>query len=310
MDRRTFLKACAALALMPRLARAATAIYEVTTRVEVPSPRGVTRVWLPLPLEGAAYQRVLETRWEAPGATVKRLPGVFYARWEGEKPVTLELMHRIRTSDYLPSQDDPRPFLEPVEPLAEEVAQEITRGRPDKPRVLYQWMVERTYRNPKVRGCGTGDVRRMLKTGDLGGKCADLNALYTALCRGVDIPARELYGLRLGPSRLGFASLGKSGDVTRAQHCRAEVFAGGWIAADPADVRKVILEEPGRPVPVLYGGWEGNWMAYNWARDLTLPEGPRLSYFMYPEGESGGRSLNRLDPERFRYSIVSTRVPA
>jgi transglutaminase-like putative cysteine protease len=33
---------------------------------------------------------------------------------------------------------------------------------------------------------------------------------------------------------------------TKAQHCRAEVYIGGygWVPVDPADVRKVVLEEP------------------------------------------------------------------
>jgi transglutaminase-like putative cysteine protease len=40
-------------------------------------------------------------------------------------------------------------------------------------------------------------------------------------------------------------SLGKSGDITKAQHCRAEVYIDGkgWFPVDPADVRKVVLEE-------------------------------------------------------------------
>ena len=37
-------------------------------------------------------------------------------------------------------------------------------------------------------GCGIGDIASMLKTGDLGGKCADLNALYVGLARAVGLP--------------------------------------------------------------------------------------------------------------------------
>jgi transglutaminase-like putative cysteine protease len=34
-------------------------------------------------------------------------------------------------------------------------------------------------------------------------------------------------------------------NVTRAQHCRAEFYSAGygWVPVDPADVRKVVLEE-------------------------------------------------------------------
>jgi len=50
----------------------------------------------------------------------------------------------------------------------------------DKARAIYEWIVDNTFRNPKTRGCGFGDIRFMLESNDLGGKCADLNAL---LCR-------------------------------------------------------------------------------------------------------------------------------
>ncbi|MFL5455629.1 MAG: hypothetical protein ACJ78X_04445, partial [Myxococcales bacterium] len=46
---------------------------------------------------------------------------------------------------------------------------------------------------------------------------------------------------------LGYKCLGPSTPViTKSQHCRAEFFAEGigWVPVDPADVRKVILEEP------------------------------------------------------------------
>src|ERR1700751_2972375 len=45
----------------------------------------------------------------------------------------------------------------------------------DKARAIYEWIVENTYRKPATRGCGIGNIRFMLESGDLGGKCADLN---------------------------------------------------------------------------------------------------------------------------------------
>ena len=34
----------------------------------------------------------------------------------------------------------------------------------------------------------------------------------------------------------------------------------------------------------LSGAWEGNWLAYNFARDVVLPgvAGPTLEFLMYP----------------------------
>src|ERR1700756_1245196 len=77
--------------------------------------------------------------------------------------------------------------------------------------------------------------------------CADLNALYVGLARAVGLPARDVYGIRIAPSKFGYKSLGTGTEVvSKAQHCRAEVFLTGfgWGPVDPADVRKVVLEEP------------------------------------------------------------------
>ena len=51
----------------------------------------------------------------------------------------------------------------------------------------------------------------------MGGKCADLNALYVGLARSVGLPARHVYGLRIAKSDLGYKSLGLATDkATRA----------------------------------------------------------------------------------------------
>ena len=153
----------------------------------------------------------------------------------------------------------------------------------EKARALYEWIVDNTFRDPKVRGCGLGDIQTMLETKNLGGKCADLNALFVGFARSVGIPARDVYGIRVADSA-DFKSLGRSGDITKAQHCRAEFYLAGhgWVPVDPADVRKVVLEEKPGGLPLddpqvqkarakLFGAWEMNWMAYNYAHDVTLP---------------------------------------
>src|SRR2546421_10593153 len=141
----------------------------------------------------------------------------------------------------------------------------------------------------------------MLDTRYFGGKCADLNALFVGLARAVKIPARDVYGARCADSA-EFKSLGKSGDISKAQHCRAEFHLNGygWVPVDPADVRKVILEEGGGRKPDdpmvlaarkrLFGSWEMNWLAYNSANDLLLPKSTRgkMAFFMYPQCETAG----------------------
>jgi len=93
---------------------------------------------------------------------------------------------------------------------------------------------------------------------------------------------------------------------------------------DPADVGKVMrqetpewLKDPRHDVvaPVylaLFGGWEGNWMAYNRAHDVALPgaTGPKLGFLMYPQAETRGERVDSLDPETFQYRIMAREITA
>jgi transglutaminase-like putative cysteine protease len=196
-----------------------------------------------------------------------------------------------------------------------------------KVRRIYDWVVANSFREPEVRGCGEGDIRTMLETGNLGGKCADINALFVGLCRSVGVPARDVYGLRLAPSAFGYRELGGNpANLKAAQHCRAEVYlrGHGWVAMDPADVAKVMRQETGEwiknvrhPVvaPVyrgLYGGWEGNWVGYNTAHDVALPGSTlgRIGFLMYPVAEDGQGRFDSYAPDDFRYTIAAREIRA
>jgi transglutaminase-like putative cysteine protease len=213
----------------------------------------------------------------------------------------------------------------PTDGIVKTTAAEVTRGAKtdlEKARAIYEWIVDNTFRNPKTRGCGVGNIRFMLESGDLGGKCADLNALYVGLARAAGLAARDVYGIRVAKSELGYKSLGTSSEnITKAQHCRAEVYIEGygWVPVDPADVRKVALEEPPGNRPLddgmvkqararLFGSWEMNWMAYNFAHDVTLPgsAGAPAGFLMYPQAETGSGRIDSLDPDNFKYEITST----
>ena len=184
---------------------------------------------------------------------------------------------------------------------------------------VYEWVVENTERNPKARGCGVGDIKAMLERKALNGKCADLNALFAGLVRAAGVPARDVYGIRVADSARGDKSLGKAGEITRAQHCRAEFYAQeiGWIPVHPADVRKVILEEkPNLTLAdevveeartMLWGGWGSNWMGYHYAHDVRLPGSTRapVPFLMYPQAENAQGRGDALDAENFRYRITS-----
>jgi transglutaminase-like putative cysteine protease len=114
----------------------------------------------------------------------------------------------------------------------------------EKARAVYEWIVDNTFRDAQVRGCGIGDIAAMLTTGNLAGKCADLNALYVGLARAAGLPARDVYGIRIAPSKFGYKSRLRGNQ--QRQRCRSEVYLAGfgWVPVDAADVRKVVLEEP------------------------------------------------------------------
>jgi transglutaminase-like putative cysteine protease len=324
--------------------------FEVTTRVEVLKPSGVTRVWVPAALsKDTPYQRTLANSFECEGgsgttveSTADALGIIAVEFPAGAQPI-VTVTSRVATKDWTvdlasrgtrPKADpaelrhclQPTKLL-PTDGIVKETADEITRGaRTDveKARAIYEWIVENTYRNPKTRGCGIGDIRFMLESRDLGGKCADLNALYVGLARAAGLPSRDVYGIRVAKSQLGYKSLGVATEnVTKAQHCRAEVYLNdyGWVAVDPADVRKVMLEEPpGNRPPEdemvkkararLFGSWEMNWMAYNFAHDVALPgsSGQPIGFLMYPQAETADGRVDSLDADTFRYEITAKEI--
>ena len=349
MDRREFLMAMAAAPLAARgqSQEALTRTFEVQTRVELPGARGRTLVWVPVPVSHLVpYQRsighgtVARGRHREKGVTVDGAR-VAMAEWQADADtpsfnVTFRVTttnHRVRLDESKPVRPQPinldhylRPTtLIPTDGIVRETALAITRphGRQlTRARAIYDWIVEHTVRDPKVQGCGLGDIRWMLETKNLSGKCADLNALFVGLARAAGMPARDLYGLRVAPSAQ-FPSLGRDGgDVTTAQHCRAEVWVTniGWIPVDPADVRKLILEEkPGASLDdpyitrvrnTLFGSWEMNWIAYNDAHDVVLPgsTGKPLPFLMYPQAEVEGVRRDSLDPATFKYTITARQV--
>ncbi len=357
MNRRRFLKktsilssglafALPATTKEPEPQRTAWRTFEVTTHIEILRPTGITRVWAPVALPNKTpFQRTLSSRidCETGAARIDNSAGgsnLIVGEFPlGAKPA-LMLTTLVETKNWSVDFSAPRnqrtaarselaSWLEPTRMLptdgiVKERATVITKAAKTdlaKARAIYEWIVENTYRNPKTHGCGNGDIRFMLESGDLGGKCADLNALFVGLARAAGLPARDVYGIRIAPSRMGCKSLGVSSeDVTKAQHCRAEVYltSYGWVPVDPADVRKVVLEEPPGHHSLedeevkqvrarLFGSWEMNWMAYNYAQDIALAgaSGPPLHFLMYPQAETADSRLDSLDPASFRYQITS-----
>ena len=360
MDRRAFLQTSAGASagimlaglaqpmrsmVAPASGSTAWRTFEVTTRLEILKPAGVTRAWVPMPLlPDTDYHKNLDQGWTGNAATMrvyrddKYGAGIFYAEWPAtETAPVVEVTTRFSTRDRAvdlaaPGNSSPedkavlKKYLSSTKFIATDgivrkTAREITKSAStdvDKAKALYEWIVDNTFRDPKTRGCGLGDIKAMLETGNLGGKCADLNALFVGLARSVGIPARDIYGVRVADSA-EYKSLGRSGDITKAQHCRAEFYSTshGWVPVDPADVRKLVLEENGG-IPLtdpkvqkarvkLFGALEMNWLAYNYAADLKLPHssGEPLPFFMYPQAETANERRDSLDPDSVRYRLTS-----
>jgi hypothetical protein len=188
--------------------------FEVTTQIAVLKPparrvfgAGGARQHDALPedarehlhCEGSASETVVD-KTGALGVIVAEIPA-------GKKP-ELTVTSRVETRDWAVDFSIPgkapearaaelkgflRPTrLLPTDGIVKQTADEITRTcktDTDKARAIYEWIVENTYRNPKTIGCGIGDIRFLLESRDLGGKCADLNALYVGLARAAGLPA-------------------------------------------------------------------------------------------------------------------------
>lgn len=331
--------------------------YEIVTEVNLDSPVGGAETWIPLPLVlDTDYFKTLAIRPEAsdPKAvnqifeTPNKQAHMLWTKWDNSADnhtvkVSMLVSTRNRgqqlvtTNPTLKLSKEEQKFWTrgtkylPVDGIVKSKAIEALSKAPanaseiDKAKAIYNWVVENTHRNPNTRGCGQGDVKLMLETNNLGGKCADINAVFVAMARSAGIPARDVYGIRIADSARGYKSLGKSGDITKAQHCRAEFYATGygWIPVDPADVRKVILEETGglaitdpKVIAIrdyLFGNWEMNWMAYNYDHDLALPgsalgKSGDIAFLMYPQAENKEGRFDSLDPDNFKYKITSRRI--
>jgi transglutaminase-like putative cysteine protease len=327
--------------------------FELTTRVDLASLEGGAHVFVPAPARDfAGWARTHGTSFTGNAghmalASDPQSGAKFVeAAWTGGDAGVLEVTSRVSTRDravdlsrpagtvaaplshaermlYLASTDKV-----PLDGIVRQTSDAIVAGRAtelEKVQAIYQWVVDHTYRNPLTRGCGACAVETMLESGDMGGKCADINPLFVGLVRAQGIPARDVFGIRVAASRFGYHSLGaNSPDVSKAQHCRSEVYLNGygWVPIDPADVRKVVLEEPPGHLAMtdpkvvaarktLIGAWEGNWVPYNAAMDVRLPGADAsIPFLMYPRGKVGGRRLDDLDPASFRYSITAREITA
>ncbi len=328
----------ASFALVPSLALGAGATRRVEFVQEFhPAAQDLVELWIPTPMEGGGYQKLISRELSGNATTVSIAsesgnPAPFvHARWDKVKDPVLKIVNVVEVADrdgVLPGPSGGDTYLAPTthvqtDGIVMETSAKIVAGATDpdkKARAIYDWIVEKTARDAAVRGCGLGDVKATLTTGNLRGKCADLNSLFVGLARAAGIPAREVFGQRVATSAYS-KSLGKEGDNSKAQHCRAEYYSAaknGWVPVDPADVRKFILEEnlPLTDAKVaavrekFFGYWEGTWVAFNFARDFKLAgyDAGTVNFFMYPLLAAAKIRPDGVEPQETGYAFKATLV--
>lgn len=333
--------------------------YEFTQTYDLQVPKGSTgdtKLWVPLPFSNdyqtvksiefnGNYQQAYITENNQYGAKT------LYATWDKnaqKRDLKVKLM--VETKDREPMKQgllkdyqapekieysvDVQQYLKPTQHIktdgiVKQYAQKIIGNENNplkKAQLIHQWIVNNMERDNTVLGCGDGDVEKILTTGILKGKCTDINSVFVALARAANIPAREVFGIRLGQalkmgeySKTAFGGAkDKIANENSGQHCRAEFYLAGfgWVPVDSADVakyrlteKKAVKDKDTQAVSqYLFGNWEANWMGFNHARDFTLypmPELAPINNFGYPYAEVGGDPLNSFDAKEFGYEFIS-----
>lgn len=304
-----------------------------------------TKLWIPLPLN-ANFQEVFDIRYEGNYDEAKIVKNaydtdVLFVKWKKNKKnrklqLTFNVLTQNRSTDFTKATSNinyPKniqTFLKgtvhiPVNEKIQKFAQDIikdARTPLQKAKAIYDWTTTNMYRDPNTIGCGVGDANKAIEEKIFGGKCTDISSVFVALLRNVNIPAREMFGIRLGKSAISKAC-GKAdnkgfANITGGQHCRTEFYLDGigWIPCDPADVTKVRLAEnltnESKKIKevkaYMFGSWEMNWVAFNYARDFILnpkPEQYPLNMLGYPYAENGEDVLDYYSAKEFSYSYTS-----
>lgn len=198
LDRRDLLKAGAAVALitgLPRRAAAQEAFapqpgawreFQVVTRLEIANAKGKTQAWIPVPsVNEKDWFKSYPSQWTTNGkAALKRDPkyaaGMVHAEWSNDqtapvieitsnikvrdraidlsKPGKAEILSAAERKLYLAATE-----LIPTGGIVKETSDKIAKGAKtdiEKAGVIYEWVVENTFRDAKVRGSASATSHR------------------------------------------------------------------------------------------------------------------------------------------------------
>ena len=172
--------------------------FEISTRLQITDAVGPVRAWVPVPLTHAMeYFQSEPSHWTGNVSSARVVhydkygTALVFAEWPaGERVPQLEVRVSFQTRDRQidlrrkPSarrQEDAATlayFRQPsqlirTDGIVAATSHTIVAGEQrevDKAQAIYDWIVDNTFRDPKVKGCGVGDITAMLETGNLGGK--------------------------------------------------------------------------------------------------------------------------------------------
>ena len=321
-------------------------IFSIENSYDLDINDQVARLWIPLPLD-SNYQKVLKISYDGDfdtGYISNDNPyntKLLYAKWDKNSKsrkltVKFDIIMQERSADLSLASNsssftsEVKEFLKgtPHTPVSKTIRDFVNNivNKNDTPlqksQKIFDWTVTNMYRDEKVLGCGVGDATRIIEEKLFGGKCTDVSSIFVALLRNAGIPAREVFGIRAGASKIskscGKADVNGFANITGAQHCRCEFYLNGigWVPADPADVTKVMKQEK-RDIndkkiqdvkKYFFGNWEMNWIAFNYGRDFILNPKPTqypLNMLGYPYAEMDDEVVDYYDPSDFGYKYTS-----
>lgn len=322
--------------------------FSVKNSYELKPSTEISQLWIPLPKD-ESYHQVIDFAYKGNFTEAKVVKNdydtrVLYVKWEKgsakkELEVNFDVIMQERTTDFSKATsntnypEEIKTYLQgtshiPVSNGLQKYVKDIIKDSKtplQKAQTIYDWTVTTMYRDESVKGCGIGDAKKSLEEKIYGGKCTDISSVFVCLLRNAGIPAREIFGIRAGQSKISNAC-GKADEkgfatITGAQHCRAEFYIDGlgWVPADPADVTKVRLAEKltneDKKIQdvkkYFFGSWEMNWVAFNSARDFVLTPKPTqfpLNMLGYPYAEVGEDALDYYDAKTFAYTYTSQEI--
>jgi transglutaminase-like putative cysteine protease len=323
--------------------------FEIITQLKFAKPDQSAQAWIPVPsVNQDDWSKALGSDWKTNAKTARLEEGetgadLVYLEWdESEAEAIAEISSHSETRDRLidftrpvaatPLTDEeqrlyttPTSVLPQTDRLRKMAATAVENAETDlgKAKAIYEWIA-------REQTCDTSDLKTLLGGAETSGAipqdCDYLNRLFVGLAQVSGLPAREIYGIRVAPSEYGFESLGaQPEDVTARLHNRSEVWLAsyGWVPVDPADLLRLVrYEPPGNleltaPVAVsarvtLFGAWEGNWVAYNMAHDITLPEsgGVTQPIFVRPVVRIGAAAPMQAKAPEITYKLIANELPA